>query len=214
MREELQKFSSNNNAMDNKALHSIRSCTHWSHLKELSTLIKFLITSLALTDLLVEVVLTFSIVRRMKWARDLDWTWIPFSSLSLKLTCLVSKLAGYWSRGGHASMGVGCTWEISVPSAQFCFEPETEVKGKFAQSCQTLHPHGLWPARLLCPWNSPSKNTGVNSCSILQGIFPTQGSNSGLLHCRQILYHLSHQGKPKNTGVSLSLLQKMFLTQG
>ena len=71
MREELQKFSSNNNAIDNKALHSIRSCTHWSHLKELSTLIKFLITSLALTDLLVEVVLTFSIVR-MKRARGLD----------------------------------------------------------------------------------------------------------------------------------------------
>ena len=99
---------------------------------------KFLITSLALVDLLVEVVLTFSIVRRMKRARGLDWTWIPFSSLSLKLTCLVSKWAGYWSRGGHASMGVGCTWEISVPSAQFCFEPETEVKGKFSQSCQTL----------------------------------------------------------------------------
>ena len=138
MREELQKFSSNNNAIDNKALHSIRSCTHWSHLKQLSSLTKFLITSLALTDLLVEVVLTFSIVRRMKGARGLDWTWIPFSSLSLKLTCLVSKLAGYWSRGGHASMGVGCTGEISVPSAQFCFEPETEVKGKFAQSCQTL----------------------------------------------------------------------------
>ena len=35
-------------------------------------------------------------------------------------------------------MGVGCTGEISVPSAQFCFEPETEVKGKFSQSCQTL----------------------------------------------------------------------------
>ena len=50
MREELQKFSSNNNAIDNKALHSIRSCTHWSHLKQLSSLTKFLITSLALTD--------------------------------------------------------------------------------------------------------------------------------------------------------------------
>ena len=159
MREELQKFSSNNNAIDNKALHSIRSCTHWSHLKELSTLIKFLITSLALTDLLVEVVLTFSIVRRMKRARGLDWTWIPLSSLSLKLTCLVSKLAEYWSGEGRASMGVGCTWEISVPSAQFCFQPETEVKGKFAQSCQTLHPqdcslpgssvHGIVQARIL-----------------------------------------------------------------
>ena len=45
--------------------------------------------------------------------------------------------------------------------------------------------HGLQPARLLCPWNSPGKNTGVGSHSLLQGIFSTQGSNPGLLHCRQ-----------------------------
>ena len=50
------------------------------------------------------------------------------------------------------------------------------------------------PARLLCPWNSPGKNIGVGSHSLLQEIFPTQGSNLGLLHYRQILYHLSHQG--------------------
>ena len=42
----------------------------------------------------------------------------------------------------------------------------------------------------------PGKNTGVGSHSLLQGIFPTQGSNLGLLHCRQILYHLSHQRSP------------------
>ena len=45
-------------------------------------------------------------------------------------------------------------------------------------------------------WSSPGKNVGVGSHSFLQGIFPTQGSNPGLLHCRQILYHLSHQGNP------------------
>ena len=39
------------------------------------------------------------------------------------------------------------------------------------------------------PWNSAGKNTGVGSLSLLQGIFPTQGSNPGVLHCRQILYH-------------------------
>ena len=43
-------------------------------------------------------------------------------------------------------------------------------------------------------WNSPGQNTGVGSLSLLQGIFPTQGSNQGLPHCRQTLYHLSHQG--------------------
>ena len=52
----------------------------------------------------------------------------------------------------------------------------------------------LQPSRLLCPWNSPGKNTGVGSHSLLQGIFLTQGSNPGLLHRRQILYHLNHQG--------------------
>ena len=57
-----------------------------------------------------------------------------------------------------------------------------------------LAPHGLWPTRLLCPWDSPGKNIWVGSQSLLQGIFPTQGSNPGLLHCRQILYRLSHQG--------------------
>ena len=58
----------------------------------------------------------------------------------------------------------------------------------------SLQPHGLKPTRLLCSWNSPCKDTGVGSHSLLQGIFLTQGLNLGLLHCRWILYHLSHQG--------------------
>ena len=44
------------------------------------------------------------------------------------------------------------------------------------------------------PWSSPGQNTGVGSHSLLQEIFPTQESNPGLLHCRWILYQLSHQG--------------------
>ena len=50
--------------------------------------------------------------------------------------------------------------------------------------------------RLYSPWNSPGQNSGVGSLSLLQGIFPTQGSNPGLLHSRQILYQLSHKGSP------------------
>ena len=46
------------------------------------------------------------------------------------------------------------------------------------------------------PWNSPGQNTGVGTLSLLQGIFPTQGSNPSLLYCRQILYQLSHKGSP------------------
>ena len=61
----------------------------------------------------------------------------------------------------------------------------------------SLRPHGLY-----CPWNSPGQNTGVGSLFLLQGIFPIQESNLGLLHCRQILYQLSylvaHKGSPKS----------------
>ena len=49
-----------------------------------------------------------------------------------------------------------------------------------------LWPRGLRPTRLLCPWNSPVRNTGVGCHSLLQRIFLTQGLNLGLLHCRQI----------------------------
>ena len=49
---------------------------------------------------------------------------------------------------------------------------------------------------LYSPWNSPGQNTEVGSCSLLQGIFSTQGSNLGLPHCRRILYQLSHQRSP------------------
>ena len=67
------------------------------------------------------------------------------------------------------------------------------------QSCPILCDPMDWNPSLLCPWNSPGENTGVNSHSLLQGIFPTQGLNPHLLcllHCRHILYHLSHQGSP------------------
>ena len=58
-------------------------------------------------------------------------------------------------------------------------------------------PHGLWPTRLFCPWDSPWKNTGVGCHALLQGIFPTQGWNPHLPHCRWILYQLSHHGSPR-----------------
>ena len=51
----------------------------------------------------------------------------------------------------------------------------------------------LRPARLLGPWDFPGKNIGVGCYVLLHGIFLTQGSNAALPHCRQILYHLSHQ---------------------
>ena len=61
---------------------------------------------------------------------------------------------------------------------------------------KSLRPCGVYPTRILRPWDFPGKSTGVGCQSLLQGIFPTQGSNPGLLHCRQMLYRLSHQGSP------------------
>ena len=55
-----------------------------------------------------------------------------------------------------------------------------------------LQPHGLYSL-----WNSPGQNTGVGSLSLLQGIFPTQGSNLGLPYCRRILDQLCHKGSPR-----------------
>ena len=60
----------------------------------------------------------------------------------------------------------------------------------------SLQPHGLQLSRFPCAWDSPGKSIGVGSHFLLQGIYPTQGSNPGHLQCRQILYHLSHQGSP------------------
>ena len=59
-------------------------------------------------------------------------------------------------------------------------------------SCSVMS-DSLRPTRPLCSWSFPGKNTGVSSYFLLQGIFLTQGLNLGLPHCRQILYHLSHQ---------------------
>ena len=55
----------------------------------------------------------------------------------------------------------------------------------------SLRPHGLY---IYSPWNSPGQNTEVGILSLLQGIFPTQGSNPGLPRCRWIIYQLSHKG--------------------
>ena len=64
------------------------------------------------------------------------------------------------------------------------------------ESCSVVS-GSLWPRGLYSPWNSSGHNTGVGSLSLLLGIFPTQGSNPGLPHCRRILYQVSHQGSPR-----------------
>ena len=83
-----------------------------------------------------------------------------------------------------------CSLEQKASAAQFVY---------FRRKCESysVASHSLRPYGLYSPWNSPGQNTGVGSCSLLQGIFPAQGSNPVLPHCRQILYQLSHKGSPR-----------------
>ena len=83
---------------------------------------------------------------------------------------------------------LGKLFNCSLPQCLHLLS-ETEICSVVPNSFQ---PHGLYS-----PWNSPGQNTGEDSCSFLKGIFPTQGSSPGFLHCRWILYCLSHQGNPR-----------------
>ena len=74
-----------------------------------------------------------------------------------------------------------------------CLSLLSSKRENVAQLSSSLLPHGLQSSRLLCPWNFPGKNTGVGSLSLLQKIFPTQGSNSDLLHFIWIVYCLNYQ---------------------
>ena len=67
-----------------------------------------------------------------------------------------------------------------------------QIPWKVKVASDSLQPYGLYS-----PWNSSGQNTGVGSLSLLQGIFPTQGSSPVLPHCRWILYQLSHKGSPR-----------------
>ena len=102
--------------------------------------------------------------------------------------------------------------DVSSPFGKTSRKLESEKKGEsesLSVTSDSLGPHGLYS-----PWNSPGQNTGVGILSLLQGIFPTQGLNPGLPHCKQILYQLSHKGKPRRLEwVALSLLQGIFPTQ-
>ena len=111
---------------------------------------------------------------------------------------VLQRVEHEWATSTHTA----ATLELIVYSSSKCkidSYPVTQHfhsrKVKVTQSCPALgDPHGI---PLYSPWNTPGQNTGVGSLSLLQGIFPTQGSNPGFLHCRWILYQLNHKGSPR-----------------
>ena len=107
------------------------------------------------------------------WVRD--WTHVTCTSRKILLHCTTKK----------------------VSPANGIFKNKSQTSNYFtlseSESCSvvsdSLWSHGLY---MEFSWNSPGQNIGVGSLSLLQEIFPTQGSNPSLPHCRQILYQLSH----------------------
>ena len=89
---------------------------------------------------------------------------------------------------GHTELD---TTEVTAAAAAQVINYMSKLSVSHSVISNSLQPHGLLPARFLCPWDSPGNNTGVGSHSFLQGIFLTQGSSPGLLYCRQFPCHLS-----------------------
>ena len=109
----------------------------------------------------------------------------------------VQEGAGWPSQiPGGTGKGVSFAWFWGISGR--LQESVREREWSCSVMSNSLRRHGLQPTRVFLPWDSPGKDTGVGCHFLLQGIFPTQGSNPGLLHCRQTLYHLSHQGSPKS----------------
>ena len=136
---------------------------------------------------------------------------VQISMVSTVLSSEVAKVWAIWvtpvcTRGHRTQLqspcavNVGPTWSslragrsLRIENPLSCsLYPRLCVRVSCSVVSDSSWPNGLQPARLLCPWTSPGKNNEVDSHSLLPGIFPTQESNLGLLHCRQILCHLSH----------------------
>ena len=114
-----------------------------------------------------------------------------------EVICLaLDHMAGEWQSIGTITMTSPWWTKLNTlkkrkwPNCSFLYSTHFKNENRSGMS------DSLWPHELCSPWNSPGQNTGVGSLSLLQGIFPTQGSNPGLLHCRQIFYQLNHKGSP------------------
>ena len=143
-------------------------------------------------------------------ARILEWVAIPFSRGSsgprdqILVSCIGGRFFTVWaSRATQKTQGTENGGLLGLRT-RVCVCVCVCVSRSVVSD--SLWVHGLQATRFLCPWNSPCKNPGVGCHSFLQGIFLTQGSNPGLLHCRQILFPLSHQESP-NTCLIYSVIQ-------
>ena len=158
---------------------------------------------------------------RQSWCTGLAVPWNVGSSQTRGRTsvpCIARQILNHWTT--REASHISKLYISSFISIWHEFEQtQGDSEGQGSLACcspwgQSLHhvqlcdPWSVAP-RLLCPQDSPVKNTGVHNHSLLQGILPTQGENPDLLRCMQILYHLSHQGSPM-LDISYSLFATVF----
>ena len=129
------------------------------------------------------------------------------NQIRTKQGCTEIEQHDHWGNQQEASRGVGAQYEKLESRAVLCL---------VAQSCPTpCNPRDCSPPGSSVHRDSPGKNTGVGCHALLQGISSTQGSNPGLLHCRQILYQLSYHVSLESRALVLKyyillLLSKFF----
>ena len=130
-------------------------------------------------------------------------TWrVPSAQCLMKgwcCACIGKQSLGDQGSGTGQGSGEDLLQELANGGKRHLLNPKScALLCLVAQLCPTLFDSmDCSPPGSSVHGDSPSKNTGVGCHSLLQGIFPTQGSNPGVLHCRHILYHLSHQGSPR-----------------
>ena len=117
-----------------------------------------------------------------------------FQARILEWVAISSFRGSSWPRDRAYVSCVACIARVILYSLSHQGSPNGKVESK--SESRSVVSDSLWPHGLYSPWNSPGQNTGVGSCFLLQGTFPTQGSNPGLPHCEGILYQLSHEGSP------------------
>ena len=123
-------------------------------------------------------------------------------SLYTAVLALLSQEQGPAGSEPSGDWAVQRSWPAGTPvpegtavSTELCTD-SYPVISEFACMLSRVRLFAARWTRLLCPWDFPDKKTGVGCHFRLWAVFPSQGSNPGLLHCRQILYCLSHQGSP------------------
>ena len=143
----------------------------------------------------------------MEFSRLEHWSrlWFPIPGGSFQsrdqthvsfISCIGRWILHHWATWKPSSLCILCQIILSYWVANLLEDPISSIYAKWSESrsvvSDSLPPHWLYSS-----WNSLGQNTGVGSLFLLQKIFPTQGLNPDLQHCRSILYQLSHNGRPK-----------------